>query len=204
MSEQVDMLYYEREGRLKNYTLIGGVDEAGRGPLAGPVAAACVILPEGYCRDDIKDSKRISPKKREKLYEIIKEEALGWYISFASVEYIEEHNILNATKKAVLSAIAKTVPKPDYLLIDALDMGELSIAHKSLIKGDALSISIGAASILAKVERDRIMVKYDSIYPQYNFARHKGYGTREHIEAIKKYGPCKIHRRSFLKNIICE
>ncbi len=179
-----------------------GVDEAGRGPLMGPVCAAAVILPEGELIEGVNDSKKLSEKKREALYEVITEKALAWSVAFASVEEIEEVNILNATYLAMNRAIEGLGIPADYALIDGNRVPkDIKIECETVVKGDAKSISIAAASILAKVTRDRLVLEYDREYPEYHFADHKGYGTAAHIEAIKKYGPCKYHRPSFLKKI---
>ena len=174
------------EKQYKDYGYICGIDEVGRGPLAGPVVAGAVILPKGKRILYVNDSKKLSEKKRDELFDVIKEEALSYGIGIVSPERIDEINILQATYEAMHEAVNKLSVKPDILLI----------------KGDAKSLSIASASILAKVTRDRLMTEYDSLYPEYGFARHKGYGTKVHIEAIKEYGPCPIHRRTFIKNFI--
>ena len=186
----------------KNIKLIGGIDEAGRGPLAGPVVVACVILDKNSMIEGVNDSKKISENKREKLYDIITNEAISYGVGIITQETIDEINILQATKKAVTEAILKMDTKPNLILVDALTgIDTLGIPYNSIIKGDAKCYSIAAASIIAKVTRDRIMREYDKLYPEYGFDSHKGYGTAKHIEAIKKYGLCPIHRRSFVKNI---
>lgn len=183
--------------------LIAGIDEAGRGPLAGPVVVGIAIMPKDSMIEGINDSKKVSEKKREKLYEQIKEEAISWSVGIADQNEIDEINILNATKLALTRAIEELKIKPDLILVDALtNIDTKGIPYKSIIKGDAKEYSIAAASILAKVTRDRIMRQYDEIYPQYGFAGHKGYGTAKHIAAIKENGPCMIHRKSFIKNFI--
>lgn len=180
-----------------------GIDEAGRGPLAGPVVVASVILPENSMIEGVNDSKKISESKREKLYDIILEEAISYGIGIIYQDEIDEINILQATKKGLHEAVANMEIKPNVILVDALTgIDTLGIPYKSIIKGDAKSYSIGAASIIAKVTRDRIMREWDKIYPEYGFAGHKGYGTAKHIEAIKDYGLTPIHRRSFCKNFI--
>lgn len=180
-----------------------GIDEAGRGPLAGPVVVASVILPENSMIEGVNDSKKISESKREKLYDIILEEAISYGIGIIYQDEIDEINILQATKKGLHEAVANMDVKPNVILVDALTgIDTLGIPYKSIIKGDAKSYSIGAASIIAKVTRDRIMREWDKIYPEYGFAGHKGYGTAKHIEAIKEYGLTPIHRRSFCKNFI--
>lgn len=192
----------EREANTAGFTAVCGVDEAGRGPLAGPVCAAAVILPIDVEIEGINDSKKLSEKKREALFDIIKERAIAYSIAFADVDEIEEYNILNATYIAMNRAIENLSVRADFALIDGNKIPKgISIKAKAVVKGDAISASISAASILAKVTRDRLLLEYDKKYPEYNFAKHKGYGTKEHIEAIKKYGMCEIHRPSFLKNI---
>ncbi|MCX7904686.1 MAG: ribonuclease HII [Caloramator sp.] len=191
---------YEKE-LIKSYKFIAGVDEVGRGPLAGPVYAAAVILDIEKPILGIKDSKKLTEKQRLELYDKIKAEAIDYSLGYATVEEIDELNILEATKLAMLRALEGLKIKPDIILIDALKL-DVDIPQISIIKGDDLSVSIGAASIIAKVERDLYMQKASIQYPFYNFTKNKGYGTREHIEAIKKYGPCEIHRRTFIRNII--
>ena len=195
-----NMKVYEKKYR--QYTYIGGIDEVGRGPLAGPVCAACVILPKDCDILHINDSKKLSEKKRESLYDEIIEKAICFGVGSSNASRIDEINILQATYEAMKNSIVDMNPQPDLLLVDAETIPNLSIEQLSIIKGDSKSISIAAASIVAKVVRDRLMVAYDKIFPQYNFASNKGYGSKEHIEAIKKYGPCPIHRRSFIKNFI--
>ncbi len=190
---------YERQYGAAGY--VCGIDEAGRGPLAGPVVAGAAILPKDYGILGINDSKQLSEKKREELYSVILEEAVAVGIGMASPQRIDEINILMATYEAMRQAIQNLSVVPDILLNDAVCIPQVEIPQVPIIRGDAKSISIGAASILAKVTRDRLMVEYDKIMPEYGFARHKGYGTSEHIEAIRVYGPSSIHRQSFLKNI---
>ena len=173
-----------------------------QGPLAGPVVAGAVILPKNCDILYINDSKKLSEKKREELYEIIMEKAIATGIGYASVERIDEINILQATFEAMREAISKLAVSPDILLNDAVTIPNVEIQQVPIIKGDAKSISIGAASIIAKVTRDRLMVNYDEIFPEYGFASNKGYGSAQHIEAIKKFGPCPIHRRTFIGNFI--
>jgi len=194
------MRRYELEAVSQGYCNIAGIDEAGRGPLAGPVVAACVMLPENCLIEGINDSKKLSPAKREKLYDIILDRAVSYGIGIVDEKRIDEINILNATKLAMKTAVEQMSVKPDILLIDAVKLDDLDIPQKSIIKGDELSISIAAASIIAKVTRDRMISEADSQYPEYGFKKHKGYGTAEHINAIKKYGICPIHRISFTKN----
>ena len=192
----------EFEEKYKAFTYIAGVDEVGRGPLAGPVVASCVILDRNIQILYINDSKKLSEKKRESLYDEICEKSVAYGIGIVSPGKIDEINILNATYEAMKAAISSLDIKPDILLNDAVHIPDLDIKQVSIIKGDAKSISIAAASIVAKVSRDRLMVEYDTIYPQYKFAKNKGYGTKEHISAIKEHGLCPIHRRSFVGNII--
>ena len=191
---------YEKE--YDNYTYICGIDEVGRGPLAGPVVAGAVILPKDCDILYINDSKQLSAAKREELYDVIMEKAVATGIGMIGPERIDEINILQATYEAMRQAIGKLNPKPDLLLNDAVTIPMVDIRQVPIIKGDAKSISIGAASIIAKVTRDRMMVYYDSIYPEYGFASNKGYGSAEHIAALKKYGPTPIHRRTFIKNFV--
>jgi ribonuclease HII len=191
---------YERE--YSACTGICGIDEAGRGPLAGPVAAGAVILPKSCEILFLNDSKKLSPERRDLLYDEIKEKAVSFSVCLVGPEKIDEINILNATLLAMKGAVEGLKVKPDILLIDAVRIPGLSIPEVPIIKGDAKSLSIAAASVMAKVTRDRIMLEMDRQYPQYGFARHKGYGTAEHIAALKKYGPCPIHRRSFIGHFV--
>jgi len=184
------------------YQYIGGIDEVGRGPLAGPVVTACVVLPKDCSILYINDSKKLSAAKRDELYEIIMKEAVSVGIGVVSEARIDEINILQATYEAMRQAIKESSVELQLLLNDAVTIPEVKIPQVPIIKGDAKSLSIGAASIIAKVTRDRMMVEYDSIYPEYHFASNKGYGSAEHIEALKKYGPCPIHRRSFIGNFV--
>ena len=182
---------------------ICGIDEAGRGPFAGPVVVASVILPRDSMIKGVNDSKKVSEKKREKVYEEIIKEAISYSVGIVDETKIDEINILQATKMGLTNSVKGLKVKPDVILVDALTkIDTCGIPYKSIIKGDALSYSIAAASIIAKVTRDRIMVKYNEIYPEYDFAKNKGYGTASHIAAIKEYGLCPIHRRSFTKNYI--
>ena len=194
------MLVYEREYRPLG--VVCGIDEVGRGPLAGPVVAGAVILPEDCQILYLNDSKKLSAARREELYDEIMEKAVATGIGMASPARIDEINILQATYEAMRQAIAQLSPQPDLLLNDAVTIPKVTIPQVPIIKGDAKSISIGAASIIAKVTRDRMMVYYDSIYPEYGFASNKGYGSAEHIAALKKYGPTPIHRRTFIKNFV--
>ncbi|MBQ7744090.1 MAG: ribonuclease HII [Ruminococcus sp.] len=198
----MDWLEFEKEAAAKGYKAVCGVDEAGRGPLAGPVCAAAVILPENTIIEVVNDSKKLSEKKREALFDVIKEQALSYSIAFASVEEIEEMNILNATMLAMKRAVEGLDVKADYAMIDGNRLPNLDIDSEFIIKGDAKSMSIACASILAKVSRDRLLYKYAEEFPEYSFDKHKGYGTKLHVEALKKYGPCKYHRLSFLTKIL--
>ena len=191
---------YERE--YAGYGWVCGIDEVGRGPLAGPVVAGAVILPQDCDLLYINDSKQLSAAMREKLYDQIMEKAVACAVGYASPERIDEINILQATYEAMREAIGKLTVMPDVLLNDAVRIPGISIPQVPIIKGDAKSISIGAASIIAKVTRDRLMTDYDQVFPQYDFAGNKGYGSASHIEALRKYGPTPIHRRSFIKNFL--
>ncbi len=191
------MYLFEHNAYQSGYSRIAGVDEAGRGPLAGPVVAAAVILPRDYRNGEIKDSKQLTPPRREKLYGIIKEEAVAIGLGVVEASVIDTVNILQATLLAMREAVLDLSLPPDYLLIDGRNRIVLDLPQESIVKGDALSISIAAASIIAKVSRDKIMELYHRQFPHYNFARNKGYGTEEHREAVRRFGPCKIHRRSF-------
>lgn len=192
----------EYEEKYSEYDFICGIDEVGRGPLAGPVMACAVILPKGCRILGINDSKKLSEKKREELYDIITKEAVSYAIGTATPERIDEINILQATYEAMREAIKKLSVTPDILLNDAVTIPGVDITQVPIIKGDAKSITIGAASIVAKVTRDRYMVEMSDKYPEYGFASNKGYGSAAHIAALKEYGPCPIHRRSFIKNFV--
>ncbi len=194
------MKSFEKE--YASYSCICGIDEVGRGPLAGPVVAGAVILPKDCDILYLNDSKQLSEKKREELYDVIMEKAVSTGLGFVSPERIDQINILQATYEAMREAIAKLSPQPDLLLNDAVTIPKVAIRQVPIIKGDAKSISIAAASIIAKVTRDRLMVQYDSVFPEYGFASNKGYGAAAHIEALRKYGPTSIHRRSFIKNLL--
>lgn len=194
------LMRYERE--YSAYSYICGIDEVGRGPLAGPVVAGAVILPKDCDILYINDSKQLSEHKREELYDIIMEKAIACSVGYATPERIDEINILQATYEAMREAIRNLNVMPDLLLNDAVTIPKVAIPQVPIIKGDAKSISIGAASIIAKVTRDRLMTEYDTIFPEYDFAGNKGYGSAAHIEALKKYGPTPIHRRSFIKNFV--
>ena len=192
-------IYDKRE----NFKYICGIDEAGRGPLAGPVVVASVIMPRDSMIEGVNDSKKVSEKKREKLYDLILDEAISYGIGIIDQSEIDEINILNATKKGLTKSIKELKVKPDLILVDALTHIDTNgIPYESIIKGDAKSYSIAAASIIAKVTRDRIMREWDKIYPQYGFGKHKGYGTSAHISAIKEYGLCPLHRKSFTTHFI--
>ena len=198
---------YEENLYNEGCKLICGVDEAGRGPLAGPVAVGAVIMKRDSFLEWVNDSKKVTEKRREILYDRIIENSLAWSVQLISEKEIDEMNILNATKKGVTNAIKDIIDqlnqKPDIIILDALkELDTFEIPYQSIIKGDATCYSISCASILAKVTRDRIMKEWNEAYPEYGFEKHKGYGTKEHIEAIKKYGPCQIHRRTFIKNFI--
>jgi len=204
LEEKYEKLYaYEREYHARGYSVIAGIDEAGRGPLAGPVVAGCCILDPNVKILGLDDSKKLSEKKREELFIEIKEKALAWTVCEISAEVIDEINILEATKKAMRTCVEDISRKlrPDLLLIDAVNLSGTGVDVVPIIKGDANSDSIAAASILAKVTRDHIMVEFDNTYPGYGFAKHKGYGTKDHYAAIRELGMTPIHRRSFLKVI---
>lgn len=198
----MNWLEYENKVIKNGYKAVCGVDEAGRGPLAGPVCAAAVILPANTIIDGVNDSKKLTEKKREELFDIIKETAISYSVAFASVEEIENFNILNATMLAMKRAVEGLDVNADYAIIDGNKLPQLDIPCEYIIKGDAKSMSIASASILAKVSRDRLLYKYAQEYPQYRFDKHKGYGTKLHIQALKEFGPCPYHRKSFLKNIL--
>ena len=193
---------YENAARSQGFKTVCGVDEAGRGPLAGPVCAAAVILPEGALIEGLDDSKKLSEKRREELFEKIVKTATAYSVAFASVEEIEEHNILGATFIAMNRAIDGLNIMPDFAIIDGnkIPVG-IKVAAEAVVKGDGKSMSVAAASILAKVSRDRLMYEYDEKYPNYGFAKHKGYGTKLHTEMILKYGPTECHRMSFLRKL---
>ncbi|MGE0470284.1 MAG: ribonuclease HII [Nitrospira sp.] len=188
---------FERVARLCGYRRIAGIDEAGRGPLAGPVVAAAVILPSRCRLLGINDSKQLPAKDREEAYTAILEQAVGVGVGSADVGEIDQLNILEATRLAMRRAVDQLAPPPDYLLIDAVVLLGFKVPTKPIIKGDSLSVSIAAASIIAKVTRDRLMARYHEIFPEYGFLSHKGYGTAEHLERLARHGPCSIHRRTF-------
>lgn len=202
MVKEQDWLFFENEAYVRGYKYVCGVDEAGRGPLAGPVFAAAVILPRNCVIDGVNDSKKLTEKKREQLYSKIKEQSLAYCVASASVDEIDEINILNATFLAMTRAVSGLQVKADFALVDGNRLPSLEIDSKAVVKGDALSESIAAASILAKVERDHFMLNLANEYPNYAFEKHKGYGTKLHIEMIKKYGASNVHRKTFLKKIL--
>ena len=202
--EPIDLWLYEREAFDAGIRLICGVDEAGRGPLAGPVCAAAVILPPGLEIPGLNDSKKLTDKKRRELYDIMIEQAVSYGIAFASEQEIDEINILQATFLAMRRAMDQLRVRPDIALIDGNRETDFGLPVQTIVKGDSLSANIAAASILAKVTRDRFMLEMDEKYPQYGFATHKGYGTRAHYAALREFGPCPIHRRTFLKNLHAE
>ena len=196
--KEIDKSYFK-----KGYNYICGIDEAGRGPLAGPVVVAAVIMPKDSMIEGVNDSKKVSEKKREKLYDLILEEAISYSVGIVDQNEIDRINILNATKAGLTEAVRTLKVKPELILVDALtNIDTCGVPYHSIIKGDAKSYSIAAASIIAKVTRDRIMREWDKVYPQYGFEKHKGYGTAAHISAIKENGLCPLHRLSFVKNII--
>jgi len=199
-----DENYFEIEEKLLNegYRFICGVDEAGRGPLAGPVFAAAVVMDRERIIEGVRDSKKLTPKKREKLFEEIIKESIAYSVAMVDSKIIDEININNATFLAMKNAIENLKIEPDIVLVDGYEIPNLNFNQRAIIKGDRKSYSIACASILAKVSRDRYIVEISSKYPLYKFEKHKGYGTKEHIEILQKYGPCEIHRISFLKNIL--
>lgn len=203
-NQELDRLFkmkaYER--KYDDYNYICGIDEVGRGPLCGPVVSAAVVLPKDVDILYVNDSKKLSEKKREELYEIIYEKAIAIGVGIVNVDVIDEINILNATYKSMQEAIANLEITPQVILVDAVTIPDISIKQEAIIKGDSKSISIAAASIIAKVTRDHMLKTFDKLYPEYLLSKNKGYGTKEHIDALKKYGACPIHRKSFIKNII--
>ena len=201
---QKAMWEFEKKAFSSGFDLVAGVDEAGRGPLAGPVFAACVILPKDCIIDGINDSKKLSEKKRELLFDEICKKAISYSIASVDEKIIDEINILNATHLAMNKAVKEMKISPDYVLIDGNSIKNKQTPHETIVKGDQKSISISAASILAKVARDRFICSISKEYPQYGFEKHKGYGTKLHTEAILKYGPSPIHRKTFLKKLLGE
>ena len=206
--QRLNMLkQYENDLRNKGYKYICGIDEAGRGPLAGPVVVGAAVMPRDSKLEWVNDSKKVTEKRREILYDRITEEALAWGVGIISEKEIDELNILNATKKGLHLALGEVIEKlkqkPDIVIVDALrEIDTFEIPYQSIIKGDATCYSISCASILAKVTRDRIMREWNEVYPMYDFEKNKGYGTAEHIKALKQYGPCPIHRRTFIKHFV--
>lgn len=198
----MDWFAYETAAQQNGYAVICGIDEAGRGPLAGPVFAAAVILPDHHGIEGLNDSKKLSEKKRELLFDEIIKTAVSYSVAFATEQEIDEINILQTTFLAMKRACDGLAVRPDFALVDGNRMPPLDVPAQTVIKGDALSANIAAASILAKVSRDRLLYELDKLYPEYQFAKHKGYGTKLHVELLKQYGPCPIHRRTFLKKIL--
>jgi ribonuclease HII len=192
-----DLLAFERQAGSRGFRLIAGVDEAGRGPLAGPVVAAAVVLPTGLFIAGVDDSKKLSPDRREHLFDVIMAQALSVGVGFGPAELIDRINILQATRHAMLEAVSKLMPQPDMILIDGISTIDSPLPQKTIKKGDSLSLSIAAASIIAKVTRDRLMRELDRVYPGYGLAGHKGYGSATHLEAIRRLGPSPVHRLSF-------
>lgn len=197
-----NMLAFEKECYQKGYHIVAGIDEVGRGPLAGPVVTAAVILPENCKIEGVNDSKKLSAKKRQELYHVICEKAICYGIGVVSSERIDEINILQATYEAMKEALVKLSVTPEFVLVDAVHIPHITIPQRGIIGGDGKSVSIAAASIIAKVTRDTMMEEYSKLYTQYGFERNKGYGSQEHIQAIKQYGICAIHRKTFIKNIL--
>ncbi len=197
VEETIDLLKYEKELYKENITLIGGVDEVGRGPLVGPVVAACVILPKNYSLDGLTDSKKLSEKKREQYYDIIMKDAISVGIGIVDAKKIDEINILEASRLAMKLAIEDLKVKPEYILSDAMKLTNIDISYRDIIHGDALSLSIAAGSVIAKVTRDRMMYELDKEHPEYGFAKHKGYPTKEHLEMIEKYGILENYRFTY-------
>ena len=195
------MLIWEKKAALEGFSVLAGIDEAGRGPLAGPVAAAACVLDPDHRVPGLNDSKKLTPARRRHLYEEVTASALSWHVALIDAPVIDQINIYQATCRAMREAVAELEVQPDLLLIDAVRLEGVSAPVWPIIRGDAQSVSIAAASILAKVTRDQLMDEYDRIYPEYGFARHKGYGTKEHYAALLRYGPCPIHRMTYLKNL---
>ncbi len=202
LNRYLGMCEFEKEAYQRGFSMIAGIDEVGRGPLAGPVVAAAVILPQDAFIEGLNDSKKLNENQRERLFDVINDKALGVGLGIVDEKQIDEINILNATKAAMKLAVQNLDLSPDILFIDSLRLDDIHIVQNSIVKGDAKSVSIAAASIVAKVTRDRMLKEMDKEYPMYGFSKHKGYGTSEHIEAIKKYGICPIHRVSFTKNFV--
>lgn len=203
----IDLLSFERQARNCGFDRIAGIDEAGRGPLAGPVIAAAVILPPGLLIKGVNDSKKLSPEKRERLFDDIMAQAISIGIGIGTVELIDQINILQATRHAMLEAVSQLAPPPDFIMIDGISTIDSPIHQKTIKKGDSLSISIAAASIIAKVTRDRLMRELDVVHPGYGFAGHKGYGSALHMEAIRRLGPSPVHRLTFggvKEHVVCH
>ena len=199
----IELKKIEEDIYLSGTQSICGIDEAGRGPLAGPVVVAAVVMPRNSMIEGVNDSKKVSEKKREELYEKITKEAITYGVGIIDQKEIDKINILNATKEGLTMAVKELNPKPDIIIVDALTkIDTLGIPYRSIIKGDAKCYAIAAASIIAKVTRDRIMRQWDEVYPQYGFIKHKGYGTSAHIAALKEYGPCPLHRKTFITHFI--
>lgn len=197
VEENIDLLKYEKELYEQNITLIGGVDEAGRGPLVGPVVAACVILPVNYTLEGLTDSKKLTEKKRDKFYDIIMKDAISVGVGIVDAKKIDEINILEASRLAMKIAIENLSVKPEFVLSDAMKLTNIDIPYKDIVHGDALSLSIAAGSVIAKVTRDRIMYELDKQYPEYGFAKHKGYPTKAHLEMLEKYGILENYRFTY-------
>lgn len=197
MRKEASLWVWEERLWGRGYRYVAGIDEAGRGPLAGPVVAAAVILPAGADLPGVNDSKQLTAARREQLYRLISKKAVALGVGVADVYYIEKHNILAATKHAMCLAVADLAVRPDYLILDAVRLEALELPQTAIVKGDTLSASIAAASIVAKVRRDRIMQAWEKVYPGYGFAQHKGYGTPAHLAALQRLGPCPLHRTSF-------
>ena len=202
--EPVDLWKFEHAAFADGFSVVCGVDEAGRGPLAGPVCAAAVILPPDIQIEGLNDSKKLTDKKRRELFDVITAQAVSYAVAFCDEKVIDEINILQATFRAMRRAVESLGVRPELALVDGNRAADFGVPVRTIVKGDSLSASIAAASILAKVSRDRLMEQYDGTYPQYGFAVHKGYGTQRHYDALREYGPCPIHRMSFLKKFYGE
>ena len=202
--EPVDLWKFEHAAFADGFSVVCGVDEAGRGPLAGPVCAAAVILPPDIQIEGLNDSKKLTDKKRRELFDVITAQAVSYAVAFCDEKAIDEINILQATFRAMRQAVESLDVRPELALVDGNRAADFGVPVRTIVKGDSLSASIAAASILAKVSRDRLMEQYDGTYPQYGFAVHKGYGTQRHYDALREYGPCPIHRMSFLKKFYGE
>ena len=202
--EPVDLWKFEHAAFADGFSVVCGVDEAGRGPLAGPVCAAAVILPPDIQIEGLNDSKKLTDKKRRELFNVITAQAVSYAVAFCDEKVIDEINILQATFRAMRQAVESLGVRPELALVDGNRAADFGVPVRTIVKGDSLSASIAAASILAKVSRDRLMEQYDGMYPQYGFAVHKGYGTQRHYDALREYGPCPIHRMSFLKKFYGE